>query len=401
MGNAVKAPDFLVCYYETTRRCDQGCPHCMTARKPAPARPELSTEEAQRLVLDELKAICPRGAVSFSGGEVLQRPDHLELIAHNARNGLYTFLNTSGNRLDAARLRQLKKAAAGRLTMGFSLDSVEEDIQRKCRSGGREHLERLLRLCDDAKVPYFVLVTISKQNIASLKGTIGWLREKKIELVRSPFVPRGAAAKARHLCFDRDDMQRMIHPVLRDFPLGYVSYTPFFASPDATRLTLGGRAMSLGNLGCQAGRTLIGINAEGDVAPCIHLLDTPVTCGNVRERPLSRIFDESGIMLALRGERPVKGKCGHCRYGDSCRGCRALAYHQSGDYLAEDPSCFFDPGGIDERSPYEDMQTANTRVFLNHMVKNRPWSDIFGARGRMGVTLLGLKSKLDTFLRGA
>ena len=86
--------------------------------------------------------------------------------------------------------------------------------------------------------------------------------------------------------------------------------------------------------------------------------------------------------------------------GDSCRGCRALAYHHSGDYLAEDPSCFFDPGGVDERSPFEDMQTANTRLFLNHMVRNRPWSDIFGTRGRMGVTLLNLKCKFDTLLRG-
>jgi radical SAM protein with 4Fe4S-binding SPASM domain len=401
MPGPMKPPEFLVCYYETTRRCDQGCPHCMTERHPAPSRPELSTEEAKRLVLDELKAICPRGAVSFSGGEVLRRNDHLELIAHNAKNGLYSFVNTSGGGLNAVRIRQLKKAAAGRLTMGFSLDSVEEDVQRKCRSGGREPLERLLKICDEANVPFFVLITISKQNLASLKSTIGWLREKRIELVRSPFVPRGAAAKARHLCFDRDDMERMIHPALRDYPLCYVSHTPFFAAPDATRLTLGGRTLSLGNLGCQAGRTLIGISAEGDVAPCIHLLDTPVACGNVRERPLSGIFNESGMMPALRGERPVKGKCGRCRYGDSCRGCRALAYYHAGDPLAEDPSCFFDPDDIEERSPYEDMQTANTRVFLNHMAQNRPWSDIFGARGRMGVTLLGLKSKLDTLLRGA
>ena len=31
-----------------------------------------------------------------------------------------------------------------------------------------------------------------------------WLYAKKIAVIRSPFVPRGAAAKARHLCFDRE-----------------------------------------------------------------------------------------------------------------------------------------------------------------------------------------------------
>jgi AdoMet-dependent heme synthase len=394
----MKAPDFFLCYFETTRRCDQGCPNCMTEQAAPPARAELSTDEAKHLVLDELKDICPNGAVSFSGGEVLQRADHLELIAHNARNGLYTFVNTSGSGLDPARLKQLKSAADGRLTMGFSLDSVDVDVQKKCRTGGHENLERLLKMCDENQVPYFVLVTVSRQNLEPLKSTMDWLHGKKVAVIRSPFVPRGAATKARHLCFDQSDMETMIHPALRDNPLTYVSYTPFFAAPDVTHLTLGGRGLNLGNLGCQAGRTFIGINAEGDVAPCVHLLDSPVCCGNVREQPLSRMFAESGIMRALRGERPAKGKCARCRYGDSCRGCRALAYYHTGDYLAEDPTCFFEPENRETRSPYEDMQTANTRVFLSHLVQNPPWSDIFGARGRLGVTLLNFKARLNAFI---
>ena len=222
----MQTPRFFLCYFETTRQCDQGCPNCMTRRSEPAARPELSTDEAKRLVLDELPRICPNGAVSFSGGEVLQRPDHLELIAHNARNGLHTFVNTSGSGLDAAKLRELKQASAGQLTMGFSLDSIEEDIQKKCRAGNRESVERLFRLCDESQVSYFVLVTISKQNLGTLGRTMGWLAERKIPVVRSPFVPRGAAAQARHLCFDRHDMERAIFPVLRDNYLDYVSYTP-------------------------------------------------------------------------------------------------------------------------------------------------------------------------------
>jgi radical SAM protein with 4Fe4S-binding SPASM domain len=391
-------PDFFLCYFETTRKCDQGCPNCMTELATPSARAELSTDEAKRLVLDELKAICPNGVVSFSGGEVLQRADHLELIAHNAKNGLYSFVNTSGSGLDSARLKQLKSAAGGRLTMGFSLDSVDVDVQKKCRSGGQENLRRLLKICDENQVAYFVLVTVSRQNLRTLKPTMDWLSANKVAVIRSPFVPRGAAAKARQLCFDRTDMETIIHPVLRDHPLSYVSYAPFFAAPDATRLSLGGLGLNLGNLGCQAGRTFIGISAEGDVAPCVHLLDSPVCCGNVRELLLSKIVAESGIMRALRGERPAKGKCTRCRYGDSCRGCRALAYYHTGDYLAEDPTCFFEPENRKTRSPFEDMQTANTHAFLSHLVRNRPWSDIFGTTGRLGVTLLNFKARLNAFL---
>ncbi len=394
----MRKPGFFLCYFETTRQCDQDCPNCMTERTAIPGRPELTTAEAKHLVLDELKAVYPNGAVSFSGGEILQRADHLELIAHNARNGLYSFVNTSGSGLDSAKLRQLKSAAAGQLTMGFSLDSVDEDVQTKCRSGSRERLERLLKVCDENAVPYFVLVTISRQNLGSLERTMRWLQARRIPVIRSPFVPRGAAAKARHLCFDQNDMVNKIHPALRGNPLSYVSHTPFFAAPNATHLTLAGRGLNLGTLGCQAGRTFMGINAEGDVAPCVHLLDSSVCCGNVRERPLSRILAESEIMRTLRGERPVKGKCGRCRYGDSCRGCRALAHYHTGDYLAEDPTCFFEPHNLATRSPYEDLQTTNTRVFLNHLAQHPPWSDIFGAQGRLGVTLLNAKARLRALL---
>jgi len=390
----MKKPDFFLCYFETTRRCDQGCPNCMTRLSPAPSRPELTTWEAQRLVLDELAEICPGGAVSFSGGEILQRPDHIELVEHNARNGLYSFVNTSGAGLDGAKIRELQRAAAGRLTMGFSLDSVDTGIQERCRAGGQAYLERLLRLCDEEDVPYFVLVTVSKLNLSTLGPTLAWLAERQIPTIRSPFVPRGAAAGSRHLCFDREDMEARISPALRATPLSYVSYVPFFAAPDATHLTLAGHRLSLANLGCQAGRTFIGINAQGDVAPCVHLLDSPVLCGNVKEKPLSRIFEESEILRTLRGERPVKGKCSRCRYGDSCRGCRSLSYHHTGDYLAEDPACFFEPETAETRSPYEEEQTRNTLVFLNHLVRHRPWSEIFGTGGRLGVALLDLKARL-------
>jgi radical SAM protein with 4Fe4S-binding SPASM domain len=191
-------------------------------------------------------------------------------------------------------------------------------------------------------------------------------------------------------------MERAIFPVLRDNFLDYVSYTPFFAAPDASSFSFAGRSLRLGSLGCQAARTFIGINAEGDVAPCIHLLDSTVRCGNVRDQPLTKIYDEAELMRTLRGERPAKGKCGRCRYGDSCRGCRSLAYYHSGDVLGEDPSCFFEPDDVGARSRHEPVQTANTQVFMKRLVTTRPWSQMFGSWGRLGVFLLNLKLSLKS-----
>ncbi len=79
---------FFMCYFETTRECNQDCPGCMT-RIDGPVAPPLSTDEAKTLVIDEIVKICPTGSIAFSGGEFLLRPDALDLLSHAAAHGLH------------------------------------------------------------------------------------------------------------------------------------------------------------------------------------------------------------------------------------------------------------------------------------------------------------------------
>jgi hypothetical protein len=103
------------------------------------------------------------------------------------------------------------------------------------------------------------------------------------------------------------------------------------------------------------------------------------------------MLETSPIMQNLRGESRVKGKCSRCRYKESCRGCRALAYYATGDYLAEDPTCFFEPADETTRSSLEEVQTRNTREFVEFVATSRPWSGIFDSSSlgmKVGVSLL-------------
>ncbi len=393
---------FFMCYFETTRNCDQDCPYCMTRSNGTGAGEELDTREAKSLVLDEVRKICPSGSVAFSGGEFLLRKDALELLEYNAEIGLHSFVNTNGILLTPAMLAEMKRATGGRITLGFSLDSIDPETQEACRNGDGRLLGKVMGMCDEENIGYFVLVTISKQNLHTLRETVEFLESRRIPMIRSPFIPRGAAGESKDLQFSKSDMEETIHPVLRANSLCYVSHTPFFAAPDAMRLGLGRMSVSLGNLGCQAGRTFVGVSPEGDVAPCVHLLDTTVNCGNVRRQPLSEIVRTSPIMQSLQGESRVKGKCGRCRYRDSCRGCRALAYYATGDYLAEDPTCFFEPADESTRSPFEEVQTRNTREFVEFVATNRPWSGIFDSSSlgmKVGVSLLKSAIKVRKALK--
>jgi radical SAM protein with 4Fe4S-binding SPASM domain len=90
--------------------------------------------------------------------------------------------------------------------------------------------------------------------------------------------------------------------------------------------------------GCAAGRGFIYIKANGDVWPCPFV---EVNAGNIREQSLEYIYKNSTVLNNLRNrENTLKGKCKTCKYRKMCGGCRGRAWAYTGDYLAEDPSCF-------------------------------------------------------------
>ena len=66
-----------------------------------------------------------------------------------------------------------------------------------------------------------------------------------------------------------------------------------------------------------------------------------MTSGNIKDKPLPQIWRDSQIFANLRGAAALEGKCGCCEYAKVCMGCRARAYSETGDYMAEEPNCSF------------------------------------------------------------
>jgi len=94
--------------------------------------------------------------------------------------------------------------------------------------------------------------------------------------------------------------------------------------------------------GCLGGTGFCFISNTGIVQPCGFL---DINCGNVNETPFGVIWNESEVFKTLRNYNNLKGKCGKCEYRKVCGGCRARAYEATGDYLAEEPLCLYQPQG--------------------------------------------------------
>src|SRR5439155_6634151 len=87
------------------------------------------------------------------------------------------------------------------------------------------------------------------------------------------------------------------------------------------------------------------VSNEGRVYPCGYL---PVTAGDTRVQRFADIWRNSAVFEELRNPTALQGKCGVCRYGAICGGCRARAFAATGSFLAEEPFCSYRPD-LDQR----------------------------------------------------
>ncbi len=92
--------------------------------------------------------------------------------------------------------------------------------------------------------------------------------------------------------------------------------------------------------GCLAGTGVCFISHEGEVYPCGYL---PVIAGDLRKQAFADIWENSVVFNALRDTGNLSGKCGCCEFRNVCMGCRARAFAASGNYMAEEPFCVYEP----------------------------------------------------------
>jgi radical SAM protein with 4Fe4S-binding SPASM domain len=92
--------------------------------------------------------------------------------------------------------------------------------------------------------------------------------------------------------------------------------------------------------GCLGGISFCFISHIGQVQPCGYL---ELNCGNVREKSFHKIWANSEVFKNLRNTDGYHGKCGRCEFRKVCGGCRARAYELSGEYMAEEPYCIYEP----------------------------------------------------------
>ena len=92
--------------------------------------------------------------------------------------------------------------------------------------------------------------------------------------------------------------------------------------------------------GCLAGSGVCFISHQGEVYPCGYL---PIAAGDLKKDRFRDVWEKAEVFAALREPDNLEGKCGLCEFKHVCLGCRARAYGMTGNYLAEEPFCIYEP----------------------------------------------------------
>jgi len=92
--------------------------------------------------------------------------------------------------------------------------------------------------------------------------------------------------------------------------------------------------------GVSDGKGFVFVSHTGEIYPSGFL---PVSAGNVRRDSLTDVYRNSPLFRTLRNSGNLKGKCGDCEFRNLCGGSRSRSFALTGDFLAEDPKCIYQP----------------------------------------------------------
>lgn len=338
-------PAYVV--WELTLRCDQPCAHC-GSRAGGPRPSELSVDEA-RTVVEELRSLGAREVVLI-GGEAYLHDGFLTIVEALARAGIRPTMTTGGRGMTADLARAMREA--GLYLASVSVDGLERahDLIRRA-PGSFASATAAIGHLREAGLRAAANTNINRVNQGDLEALYDHLKAQGVaawqvqitsaigraadrpEMLLQPYdllgvIPRVAALKARAY---RDGIT-----VMPGNNLGY------FGPEEALLRSLhqGGRDHFQG---CQAGKLVLGIESDGGVKGCPSLQSYAYVGGNLRERSLSSLWNESP-RLAFARARTVDDLWGYCRtcpFASVCLGGCSFTAHALFGRPGNNPYCHF------------------------------------------------------------
>jgi len=337
--------------WEVTRRCNLSCLHCRASSEHGPYEGEFTTSQCFKL-LDDIAAFS-KPIIILTGGEPYLRDDIFEIASYGDQKGLRMVLATNGTLVtDEIAVKTLK---SGIKRVSISIDGSNPDNHDAFRGvpgafdGSMAGIEAFKR----AGVEFQINTTITRLNLDQIEDIF----QLTIDLGAAAhhiflLVPTGRAREMADQEISPEDYEKTLNwfheqsftcPIQLKATCAPQYYRIFHQGKKEREKKSINEENPLHTMtrGCMGGSSFCFISNTGQVQPCGFL---EIDCGQLKEKKFEDIWNNSSVFNDLRNLGKYKGKCGRCEFIKVCGGCRARAYEITGDYLAEEPFCIYEPG---------------------------------------------------------
>lgn len=341
--------------WEVTRSCYLNCKHCRAGAEHRTYENEFTTKECFQLL--ENIAGFSQPIMILTGGEPMLREDIYEIARHGHELDLRMVMAPCGAFID-------DDAVAKMLESGIQCISISLDGATAQSHDGFRQVEGAfagaMKAIEAAKrndLAFQINTTITKHNLAEV-GEILHLAERLGAVTFNPFllVPTGRGKALAEQEITPEQYEAVLHWLNQQRGQTKmairVTCAPHYQriirqhphpmdQAHTSRGHPGGEVM-VQSAGCMGGKSFAFISHVGKVQICGFLEES---AGDLREANLDfeTIWKHSAYLQTIRAVDEYKGKCGWCEYRHVCGGCRARAYALTGDELASEPFCVYEP----------------------------------------------------------
>jgi len=331
----------MIIQWHITNECNLSCPNCYQNNYSSyTVWPDLIL--ILKYIVDFAKKIKTKIHLNITGGEPFLHPNFFNLLEQIAlyKKILCFGILSNGTSINSEVVCNLKKYNC--CFVQISIDGNEK-THNELRGNGvyKKNIESL-KLLKKFSITSMVSFTAAKKNhtdfshvaelCASLKVDYLWadrlipLRSSSISEIMNTeetecFFETMYAARQKFNSFFLRKTTIKMHRALQFLILkkyGVKKFNPYI---------------------CSAGKSLITILPDLTVLPCRRM---PVIAGNLKNETLEEIYNNSEILIKLRGFQGFSEGCEQCEHGLICGGgLKCLSYAINGSPFKTDPQCFF------------------------------------------------------------
>lgn len=332
--------------WNLTKRCNLNCAHCYLDAdfRGGFKSDELTTQECYRVV-DQIAEVNRNAFLILTGGEPLLRPDIYDIVKYAADKKFMVVLGTNGTMINPQNARRIKEAGAH--GVGISIDSMDAGKHNQFR-GVEKAWEQSMAAFDTLNavgVDFLIQMSVSEMNyqeipdVVEFSERIGAVAFNLYFLVctgrgqGNTDISNEAYEKALKLLYEQQ-MKYKGRLMINSKCAPQYKRVVYEHDPESVyQRTYSG--------GCPAGTHYSRISPEGNLTPCPFIAES---VGNLKTDTFQNLWYNAPLMRQLRDRTQLEGKCGDCEFSTMCSGCRARAFAETGGYMAEDPSCDYEPG---------------------------------------------------------